>query len=74
MTTMTSAFWSKWSYQRLNQYVVTIKNLSEDSQPPPLVHGNGNDRVDDILGDSARAGAGGVGRCMTFRICDSVHG
>lgn len=30
--------------------------------------------MDDILGDSARAGAGGVGISTTFRICDSANG
>jgi hypothetical protein len=30
--------------------------------------------VDDILGDSARAGAGGVGISKKFRICDSANG
>ena len=44
------------------------KHFRRDSQPPPLVHGKGNDRVDDILEDNARAGAGGVGRCTIFKI------
>jgi hypothetical protein len=33
--------------------MVTIKNLPEDSQPPPLVHGKGNARVDSVANSTA---------------------